>query len=272
MTRTILLTGALGGVGTMIRPRLVERYGTLLISDRAATADTSEGERYVPAELSDPEACLALTEGVDAVIHLGGQSVEAPWETILASNIVGLHNLYEACRINGVERVIFASSNHAVGFYSRIRKIGVDAPVRPDTRYGLSKAFGEALGALYAVKHGLRVPDIRIGNIAEKPADKRRLSIWLHPDDLMQLIAIGLDHPDLHHEIVYGASQNERAWWDNASAFRLGYRPKHRAEDHVAYAMAEQDKLEPDPVGDVLQGGGFCAIEFDGDLDRVLEG
>jgi uronate dehydrogenase len=274
MSGTILLTGALGGVGTMLRPRLLERYGALRISGRAAETEveTHPGETYVAAELSDLDQCLAATEGVRAAIHLGGQSVEAPWATILASNIDGLVNFYEACRINRVERIVFASSNHAVGFYPRVRKIGVDAPVRPDTRYGLSKAFGEALGALYADKFGLRVLDIRIGNVAEKPADRRRLAIWLHPDDLMQLCVIGIEHPDLHHEIVYGASENERAWWDNVNAFRLGYRPKHRAEDHAAHALAEQEKLASDSIGDMLQGGGFCTTEFEGDLERVLAG
>jgi len=107
--------------------------------------------------------------------------------------------------------VVFASSNHAVGFYPRRRRIGVDAAVRPDSRYGVSKAFGEALGALYAFKHGLRVTCIRIGNFGDVPVDRRRLSIWLAPQDLVQLIRIGLEHADVRYEIFYGASDNVRA-------------------------------------------------------------
>ena len=137
-------------------------------------------------------------------------SVEGPWETILQSNIIGCYNLFEAARRKGVKRVVFASSNHAVGFYPRYHRIGIDVTVRPDSRYGVSKAFGEALGSLYADKHGLRVLCLRIGNVGDKPLDKRRLSIWISPEDLAQLVRIGLEHPDLRFEIFYGASNNER--------------------------------------------------------------
>ena len=164
-------------------------------------------------------------EGIDGIVHLGGFSVEGDWDTIHQANIVGCYNLFEAAHRAGVKRVVFASSNHAVGFYPRQRKIGIDEPVRPDSRYGVSKAFGEALGALYAYKHGMRVTSLRIGNFGDVPLDQRRLAIWLHPDDLLQLVRIGLEHPDIRNEIFYGASDNERAWWDNASAFRFGYRP-----------------------------------------------
>jgi uronate dehydrogenase len=202
-------------------------------------------------------------------VHLGGFSVEGPWETILQSNIIGCYNLFEAARRKGVERIVFASSNHAVGFYPRNRMIDANVPVRPDSRYGVSKAFGEALGALYAYKHGLRVTCLRIGNFADMPADQRRLSIWLKPEDLVQLIRIGLEHPDIRYEIFYGASDNERAWWDNSAAFKFGYRPQGKAEEFRAQAMAAQAKLARDPVGEWYQGGPFCSDEFDGGIKRA---
>jgi uronate dehydrogenase len=269
MTKTIAVTGAAGQVARMIRPLLAERY-SLVLSDRTdAPDDLRPHERWHKADLSDRPALGALLDGVDGIVHLGGQSVESDWDTVRDANIEGLFNVFDACREKGVGRVIFASSNHAVGFYPRVRRIGIDAPVRPDGYYGLSKAFGEAMGSLFADKHGLRVMSIRIGNVADRPADHRRLSIWLHPEDLVQLISIGLDHPDLHHAIVYGASHCERAWWDNATAFALGYRPRHRAEDHADHAMARQAELDPDPIGDRFQGGGFCSAGFDGDLERT---
>ena len=135
-------------------------------------------------------------------------SVEGPWDTILNANIVGCYNVFEAAYRAGVKRVVFASSNHAVGFYPRAKKIGVDVTVRPDSRYGVSKAFGEALGAFYADKHGLRVTCLRIGNVGDAPLDSGRLAIWLKPEDLVQLIRIGLEHPDIRFEIFYGASDN----------------------------------------------------------------
>ncbi len=270
MSQTILLTGASGDVARQLRPRLRARYGKLILSSRSPIADLAEGETHRAAALDDPEAVLAACEGVDGIVHLGGQSVEAPWETVDAANIQGMMNTLEAARRQGVKRLVFASSNHAVGMYPRNRRTGADQMARPDSRYGLSKVFGEAACALYADKHGLRCLSIRIGNVAEQPADRRRLSIWLHPDDLMQLCVIGLEHPDLHNAVVFGVSENDRSFWDNRAAFDLGYRPQHRAEDHVATALASQAKLASDPIGDALVGGGFASAEFDGDLERTL--
>lgn len=270
MSPTIVMTGAAGGVGRMLRPMLRERY-EMILSDRTEPPDDLvDRESWRQVDITSRAAVGELVSGASGVIHLGGQSVEADWDTVRDANIEGVYNVFDACREHGVERVIFASSNHAMGFYPRTSRIGVDVTVRPDGFYGVSKAFGEALGSLYADKHGLRVMSIRIGNVAERPADHRRLSIWLHPEDLMQLIDIGLTHPAIHHAIVYGASHNERAWWDNGAAHALGYRPKHSAEDHVDYAMTEQGKLGPDPVGDRFQGGTFCSDGFTGDVERAL--
>lgn len=264
----VLMTGAAGGIGGHLRRLLRGVYPALRLSDMVPPKDLAPDEDFRAADLADLAAVEAAVQGVDGIIHLGGMSVENDWETILHSNIIGTRNLFEAARRHGVERVVFASSNHAVGFYARRRKIGTNALVRPDSRYGVSKAFGEAIGALYADKHGLRVLNIRIGNVDMKPVDKRRLAIWLHPEDLVQLVRIGLEHPQLRYEVVYGASDNERSWWDNEAAFRLGYKPKWRAEDFSAEALAGQSKLAPDPIGDRLQGGPFCTAEFSGDPEQ----
>ena len=234
----ILMTGASGGIGTSLRKLLPPSYPDLLLSDLKAPADLAKDEKFKAADLADMSQVEAICEGVDGILHFGGYSVEGPWDSILQSNIIGGYNLFEAARKKGVKRVVFASSNHAVGFYPRQRKIGTDEPVRPDSRYGVSKAFGEAIGALYAYKHGLRVTCIRIGNFADTPVDLRRLAIWISPEDLVQLIRIGLEHPDLRHEIFFGASHNERSWWDNEAAYRYGYRPTGRAEDSAAAALA----------------------------------
>jgi uronate dehydrogenase len=266
----ILLTGAGGGVAKRLRPMFLERYGQLVVSDMAALDDLADGEEFRGAALSDFDAVSSACTDIDAIIHLGGQSLEAPWPVIRDANIDGAYNIFEAARQHGVKRVVFASSNHAVGMYARDRRIGVDQRVRPDTRYGVSKAFGEALGSLYADKHGIRVMSIRIGHVLERPEDERRLSIWIHPEDLFQLIAIGLEHPDIHNEIVYGASHNARTFWDNANAYRLGYQPKYDAEDDAEFALAGQAKRKPDAIGDRLQGGSFCSNEFSGDIERTL--
>jgi uronate dehydrogenase len=265
--QTVLVTGAAGGIGTRLRKLLDGVYPRILWSDIRKPADLASHQSFVTADIADLAQVEKLVDGVDGIVHLGGESIEQSWDRILKANIIGCYNLFEAARRKKVKRVVFASSNHAVGFYPRQRKIGIDEPVRPDSRYGVSKAFGEALGALYAYKHGLRVTCIRIGNFADAPVDLRRLAIWISPEDLVQLIRIGLEHPDLRHEIFFGASHNERSWWDNEAAYRYGYRPTGRAEDFVAAALAEQKRLAADPIGDWYQGGPFCSDEYDSGFD-----
>jgi uronate dehydrogenase len=174
MKKLLLVTGAAGNVARMLRP-LMRADWRLRLSDLQPIKDVVDGEESVPADLADLAAVERAVRGVDGILHLGGFSVEGPWATILEANIVGAYNLFEAARRAGVKRVVFASSNHAVGFHRRDDTIGVDARVRPDTRYGLSKAFGEALASLYADKYGLETMSIRIGNVAERPIDRRRL-------------------------------------------------------------------------------------------------
>ena len=267
--QNVVVTGASGGIGTRLRRLLKGVYPNIRWTDIAPPKDLAPDENFVKADLARMDEVEAVIEGAQGVVHLGGFSVEGPWETILQSNIIGCYNLFEAARRKGVERIVFASSNHAVGFYPRNRVIDANVPARPDSRYGVSKAFGEALGALYAYKHGLRVTCLRIGNFADIPADQRRLSIWLKPEDLVQLIRIGLEHPDIRYEIFYGASDNERTWWNNSAAFKFGYRPQGKAEEFRAQAMAAQAKLAPDPVGEWYQGGPFCSDEFDGGIERA---
>ena len=268
-SRRIVFTGASGGIGTMTRPLLAKLYPGLVLSDRVKPKDLQPGETFVAADLTKPEEVAAAVKGAHSIIHLGGHSVEGTWDQILQANIIGCYNVFEAAREAGVKRVIFASSNHAVGFYPRKRKIRTDVTVRPDSRYGVSKAFGEALGALYADKHGMAVTCLRIGNVGPRPLDVRRLSIWISPEDIVQLFRIGLEHPDIRFDILYGASDNEASWWDNSRARQLGYRPTGKAEDHRAQAELEQAKTGPDPVGDLFQGGTFCSAEFTNDVKRA---
>jgi len=265
----VLITGASGGIGTRLRKLLKGVYPTLRLSDLKPPADLAADETFVAADLADLGAVERVAAGMQGIVHLGGFSVEGPWETILHANIIGCYNLFEAARRQKVERVVFASSNHAIGFYPRGRRIGVDVPVRPDSRYGASKACGEALAALYAYKHGLRVTSLRIGNVSDAPVDKRRLSIWLKPEDLVQLIRIGLEHPDIRCEIFYGASDNLRGWWDNSAAEQFGYRPTGRSEDHRDQALAAEALLPADPVGEWYQGGSYCSDEFDGGVTNT---
>jgi uronate dehydrogenase len=265
----VVMTGAAGGVGTMTRPHLVGAFDQVVVSDRRAITELHEGETFVQADLTDMAAMERLLEGADGVIHLGGQPVEADWEAVHSANVVGLYHTYEAARRQGCQRIVFATTNHVVGFYRRQHTIDHTAMPRPDSRYGVSKAFGEALGRMYADKYGLRVFNIRIGNVDDKPADVRRLSIWISPHDLAQLFRIGLTHPEIHFEVVYGVSNNVRSWWDNSNAYRLGYRPQDEAEDYAEHAHAVSRDRPEDPISAQFHGGPFCAIEFAGDVRRI---
>lgn len=268
----VLLTGASGSIGARLRKLLPVHYPSLRLSDRKPPQDLRADEEFILADLADMAAVERVVEGIDGIIHLGGYSVEGPWDSILPANIVGAYNLFEAARRKGVKRVVFASSNHVVGFYPRTQRLTTDVTALPDTRYGVSKAFGESIGAFYAYKFGLRVLCLRIGNVSDQPTSMRLASIWLKPEDLVQLIRIGLEHPDLRYEIFYGASDNSRGWWDNSTAYRYGYKPSGDSETVLQAALESQARHSPDPVGDYYQGGHFASQEFDGGLERGREG
>lgn len=256
--KTILITGAAGGIGTHLRRELAGRY-KLRLSDIRPIKPLARGESFVKADISKLPDMLRATKGVDAIVHLGGYSVEGTWEEIHEANIVGCYNAFEAARRNGVKRLLFASSNHAVGFYRRDEVIDDRVMVRPDSRYGVAKAFGEALGRLYADKYGLEVFCMRIGNVNPAPLDKRRLSIWISPRDMAQLVAIGIEHPDIRFEIVYGVSGNTRSWYDNRNAKRLGYRPRDNSERFARSVLAKEKR--GDPRAEKHQGGVFVVAE-----------
>ncbi|MEK7436694.1 MAG: NAD(P)-dependent oxidoreductase [Pseudomonadota bacterium] len=255
--KTILITGAAGGVGTQLRRELAGKY-LLRLSDLRPLAP-GKGEKFARADISNLADALRITRGVDAIVHLGGYSVEGPWEGILSANIIGCYNVFEAARRNGVKRILFATSNHAVGYYPRSETIDHRVYIKPDSRYGVSKVFGEALGSLYADKYGMQVFNMRIGNVNPAPIDKRRLSIWLSPRDLAQLVTLGIEHPDIRFEIVYGVSDNTRSWYDNANAYRLGYRPQDDAEAYAREILARE--APGNAIGDLYQGGAFTHVE-----------
>ena len=191
----VLITGAAGGIGRSLRESLRGIYPELRLSDRVPLAAARAGEEVDCTDLADMAGVERIVADVDGIIHLGGVSGESEWEPILRSNIVGTCNLFEAARRAQVKRIIVATSNHAVGFYPRDQRIDHRAVPRPDSRYGVSKAFAEALASLYADKHGIGFLCTRIGNFGPQPIDKRRLSIWISPRDYAQLVRIGLGHP-----------------------------------------------------------------------------
>jgi uronate dehydrogenase len=257
---TVLITGAAGMIATELRKRLSRKF-SLKLTDIAPVGVLSEREQFVAADLTDTAALDRAMAGVDAVVHLGGIAVEEAWEKIMPANVAGAYNLFEAARRAGVRRIVVASSNHAVGFFPRSEMIDDRVLPRPDGRYGLSKAFAEMLGRLYADKYNMEVFCIRIGAMTLEPEDVRRLAIWIHPDDLTSLVELGITAPGIRYEIVYGMSDNKRTWWDNSNALRLGYRPKHRSEDYADAIIAREPPRDPNDPAEIYQGGAFVTAE-----------
>ena len=258
--RRLLLTGAAGGLGRELRTRLKPHCDVLRLSDLADLGEAAAGEELVPARLEDAAAVLALLADVDAVVHLGGVSTEQPWAPILQANIIGVYNLYEAARKQGVKRVVFASSNHVTGYYRQDEVIDTRAPVRPDGLYGVSKAFGENLSRFYFDRHGIETVCVRIGSCFPEPRDRRMLATWLSYDDLERLVLACLTAPLAGHTVLFGMSDNTTTWWDNRHAAHIGYRPQDSSEPFRAAAQARQPQLDTtDPVV-IYQGGGFVRL------------
>ncbi len=253
----LLLTGAAGGLGRVLRPRLARQCTTLRVSDIAELGAAAAGEEVVPARLEDADAMLGLLAGVDAVVHLGGVSVEGPFDPILRANIVGVHNLYEAARRHGVRRIVFASSNHVTGFYRQDEVVSPRDPMRPDGNYGVSKAFGELLSRFYFDRYGIETVCLRIGSSFAEPKDRRMLATFLSYDDLERLVVAALTAPVVGHTVVYGVSDNARTWWDNTPARHLGFRALDSSEPFRGVVDAAASAPERDDPAAIYQGGAF---------------
>jgi uronate dehydrogenase len=257
----ILLTGAAGQLGKVLRESLKANTLVLRVSDRSPLGEAQANEEVVQADLADRAAVEDAVAGCDAIVHMGGISVEAPFEDILQANILGLYHLYEAARTHGVRRVVFASSNHVVGFYGQGQTITADHPPRPDGFYGVSKAFGEDLSRMYFERDGIETACLRIGSSTPFPRDRRMLASWLSHGDLHRLISACLSTPVLGHSIIFGMSNNAVTWWDNRLARHIGYVPQDSSDDYreAVFAQTDPPKLS-DPVAK-LQGGAFVAID-----------
>jgi uronate dehydrogenase len=251
-----LLTGAAGALGRWLRPHLVQKHGKLRVSDKVDPGPAAPGEQVVLCDIGDPEGVDALVAGCDVVLHFGAISVEATWQNILPANIVGAYNVFEAARRHGVKRIVFASSNHAIGFHPITERLDATAPVKPDTLYGMSKAYGEVLGSYFWERYGIECACLRIGSALPEPRDPRHLSTWLSYPDLFRLIEACLVPDKLGFTILYGCSANTRAWWDNSRAAHVPYDPQDNAEAWAAKLLP--DPRDPDAPTTRFQGGPFC--------------
>lgn len=264
--KSVVIVGVNGRIGRVMRRELGGVYGVLRLADLSPPLDMTANEEFHRVDIRQKAMLEPAFAGMDVVVLFAAQSQEADWETILATNIQGVYNVFEAAHACGVKRIVFASSHHAVGFYRRNRRLDPAVAPRPDSRYGVSKVFGEALGRFYADKFALSVACIRIGVCRPKPEIARHLSIWISERDLAQLICRSIDAPPFGFLMLYGVSANPRSFWDNPDALRIGYQPQDSAE---AFAEAFRDEAVEEPASALFQGGHYCLNEFDGDLATI---
>ena len=261
--KPVLLTGAAGNLGRMLAPALAAQGWALRLTDIAPFPDAlPPGASFTRADLADGLGIARLAEGCGAILHFGGISVEQPFGTVLGPNLQGLHHVYEAARREGA-RVIFASSNHSIGFHERPKgnepKLDADCAFRPDSYYGLSKAFGELMGRLYWDKHGVENVNLRIGSCFPRPVNARMLATWLSYPDLTRLVTAAVTAPRTGHCVIWACSDNPASFWGADHRDRIGWAPQDSAE---AFRAEVGHIVSADPVEERYQGGGYTSAEY----------
>jgi len=267
MKKKVLVTGASGHLGGMLFKSLANIGYKNLIGTDLKKINIKKNQKFILANLKNLKATIKMTKGIHAIVHFGAIPIEDTQPNILENNIIGTYNLFEAARINKVKKIIFASSNHAIGFHRRTTKLHQYSNQRPDSHYGLSKAFGEELSRFYADKFNIKSMCIRIGSCLRVPEDRRHISTWISYGDLTQLVDIGIKNKVIHHEIVYGVSQNKKSWWNNSRAYQLGYKPKDSA-DKFNFSLLSKNEHK-DKMALLFQGGVFTSANFKGDIKSI---
>ena len=257
----VALSGASGNIGQFLRPALLERAVDLRSAGgRRPLTPLRPGEDVMHGDLTDPAVVDQLLEGVDVLIHMAGTSVERPLPEIIQNNLVGLHAVYEGARRQQVKRIVFASSNHAIGMHPVEAKLDLDCDFRPDGFYGLSKMWGEGLARLYWDKHGIEGISVRIGSALPRPTEFRHLSTWFGLDDLLSMMLRCIEAEHVGYLVAWGVSNNSRAYWKPVGAERLGYQPVQNAEQFAAEILRQPNPL--DATAQRYQGGGFVTQDF----------
>ena len=267
MNKKVLITGASGHLGGMLFNSLAKIGYKNLVGTDLRKKNIKKNQKFILANLKNFNKTVKITKDIHSIVHFGAIPIEDTQQNILHNNIIGTYNIFEAARINKVKRIIFASSNHAIGFHRRTTRLNELSTQRPDSHYGLSKAFGEDLSRLYADKFGIKSMCIRIGSCLKTPEDKRHLSTWISYADLAQLVDIGIKHKSIHHEIVYGASKNKKSWWDNSRAYKLGYKPKDSADRFNINSLSKNEFK--DGIALLFQGGVFTSAKFKGNIKEI---
>ena len=263
MTR-VLVTGAAGSIGQVLVPGLAATGHEVVALDLVA-APAAPGVEWHQADCADPEAMDRVVgqAQVDAVVHLAGHPDEASLPESLVSHVHTTAALLDAMVAHGVRRMVYASSNHAVGMTPRGDDVDAVTRPRPDTFYGVGKVAAEAVMSLYADRHGLDAVSCRIGSFLERPETRRHLATWLSHDDCVRMVQAALTAASPGFAVLYGISANTGAWWDLEAGRRLGYEPQDDAEAWAAeLAQRPEDEAEAARVGGPFAGPGFTRQAF----------
>lgn len=260
MTKPILLTGASGNLGRMLAKELSDAGHTLRLTDIAPFPDPLPANcTFTRIDLNEGLRIAQVAEGCGTILHYGGIANEQPYEVVLGPNLRGLYHIYEAARREGA-RVMFASSNHSIGFHNRpsgnAERLDLDCAFRPDGFYGLSKAYGELMGRMYWDKHGVENVNVRIGSCFPKPVNRRMLSTWLSYADLARMMKAIIAAQRVGHAVIWGASRNPETYWGKDHRDRIGWQPQDSAEDfraEVGHIVSD------DPVEERYQGGSYTS-------------
>lgn len=255
--RRVVLTGAAGRLGTVLRPMLAQLTETLVVSDRnCPSLPLAPNELFVPCDLADHVAVGRLLADAECIVHFGGEAGERPFERILPANIVGQFNIYDHALRCGVSRIVLASSNHVTGCYPVTQQVVPEMPMRPDSLYAVSKGYGELLARFYHDRHGLESVCLRIGNCTQRPRTPRALHCWLSHSDLCELVRCALLAPRAGFAVVYGVSDNRDRWWGDDDAGRIGFHPRDSSE-----AFRDELPASTAPAA-IWQGGSTSGIDY----------
>lgn len=258
---TVLYTGGTGRMGRELRKGLAGRYERIVLYARSQpTEPLNPHEEVVIGDLGDLDRLTEAAAGVDVIVHFGGIADEASYEEIRTANIDGTYHVYEAARRAGVRRVVYASSNHIVGFHPASETLDESAAMRPDTYYGVSKVFGEAMANLYWDKWGVESVLLRIGTFRPAPEDRRQLALWLSWPDGIELVRCAIESGPVGCQVVYGTSANTERWWNaDAGWAAIGFVPEDNAADHA-------DGVDFSAPAPQFHGGGFTAVDYVGGI------
>lgn len=253
-----VITGAAGNIGSALRSALLDRQAILVSTDIRAMTPLGPQESVARTDLADLDALVALFDGADGVIHLGGIPDEADFHDLAEVNIVGTYHVLEASRRAGVPRVVYASSNRLTGLYPSGTHVAPDMPPRPDGFYGVSKVAGEALCRLYADKFGISTISLRIGSYEQQPSSAREQRTWLSPADAERAFIAAMTTAE-HTAVFYAVSANTDGWWDLDAGTAVGF----VARDDAAQ-WGESECIDPH----IPQGGAYATPAYSTDRMR----